>query len=77
MAASRGSAVEGSWLLACYAVGIALPLLACSLFVERTPLLTRWLARHLSGVTRWSGVVLVAIGGLVASGQLAGMEAWL
>jgi cytochrome c-type biogenesis protein len=77
MAASRGSAIEGSWLLACYAAGIALPLLVCSLFVERTPLVTRWLARHLSGVTRWSGLVLVAIGGLVASGRLAGMEAWL
>jgi cytochrome c-type biogenesis protein len=77
MAASRGSALEGSWLLACYALGIALPLLACSLFVERTPRLTRWLARHLAWVTRWSGVALVAIGGLVATGQLAAMEAWL
>jgi cytochrome c-type biogenesis protein len=77
MAASRGSAVEGSWLLACYALGIALPLLACSMFVERTPSVTRWLGRHVAGVTRWSGVALVAIGGLVASGQLAGMEAWL
>ena len=37
MAASERSAAEGSWLLACYAVGIALPLLACSLFVEQDP----------------------------------------
>ncbi len=77
MAASEGSAAEGSWLLACYAVGIALPLLACSLFVERTPSVTRWLGRHVAGVTRWSGLALVAIGTLVASGRLAGMEAWL
>jgi cytochrome c-type biogenesis protein len=77
MAASRGSALEGSWLLACYALGIALPLLACSVFVERTPSVTRWLGHHVAGVTRWSGLALVAIGGLVASGQLATMEAWL
>ena len=77
MAASEGSAVEGSWLLACYAVGIALPLFACSLFVETTPSVTRWLGRHVAGVTRRSGLALVAIGTLVASGRLAGMEAWL
>jgi len=77
MAATHGSAIEGAWLLACYAVGIALPLLACSVFVEHSPRVTRWLSRHVAGVTRWSGAVLVAIGALVASGQLAGMEALL
>ena len=56
---------------------IALPLLACSLFVERTPSVTHWLGRHVAGVTRWSGLALVAVGTLVASGRLAGMEAWL
>lgn len=77
MAASRGSAVEGSWLLACYAAGIALPLLACSLFVERSPGVTRWLARHVGSVTRYSGLLLVAIGVLVASGQLVELESLL
>jgi cytochrome c-type biogenesis protein len=74
MAASRGDAVEGAWLLSWYALGIALPLLACSVFVERTPSVTRWLGRHVGTVTRFSGVALVAIGLLVASGRLSGLE---
>ena len=77
MAASRGSAVEGSWLLAWYSLGIALPLLACSVFVERTPRVTGWLGRHVPELARYSGVLLVAIGVLVASGELVTMESWL
>ena len=77
MAATRASVTEGSWLLACYSLGIAVPLLACSVLVERTPTVTGWLARHVRPVTRYSGLLLVAVGALVASGELAGLESWL
>jgi cytochrome c-type biogenesis protein len=77
MAATGASVAEGSWLLACYSLGIAVPLVACSVVVERTPTVIGWLARHVRPVTRYSGLLLVAVGGLVASGELAGLESWL
>jgi cytochrome c-type biogenesis protein len=76
MAASRHSVAEGSWLLAWYSLGIAAPLLACSLLLERTPEVTGWLARHVRLLGRSSGLLLVAIGVLVASGQLVALESW-
>jgi hypothetical protein len=37
-------------------------------------MVTLWLARHGTAVTRFSGVALVAIGCLVATGRLSGLE---
>jgi cytochrome c-type biogenesis protein len=80
MLAAQGSSAAGSagaglgrsvLLLAAYSLGLALPFLAASLFLDRlTPLMT-WFKRHGRGVLITSGIFLVALGALMALGKLS------
>lgn len=70
LAATRGHAAAGSSLLAVYALGLAVPLIACSVLVDRTEAFTRALGRRTRHVGVASGLTLVLTGALLLSGQL-------
>lgn len=77
LAAGSGSLAYGAALLAAYSVGLGAPFIATALlFGSAGPLLAR-LNRNAAVVNRVSGIVLVAIGVLVATGWLSALTAVL
>lgn len=70
LAATRGHALAGSSLLAVYALGLALPLLACSMLLDRTEAVTRALGRRTRHLGVAAGLALVGVGALLLSGEL-------
>jgi cytochrome c-type biogenesis protein len=67
LASSSGSALRGAGLLAAYAVGFALPFLAVAVLMPTTTLARR-VGPH---IERIAGAMLIALGALLLSGQLA------
>jgi cytochrome c-type biogenesis protein len=76
MAATEGHAATGATLLAIYAAGIAAPLLAASLVVDRAASVTRALARHSRSITVAAGLCVVGVGALVVLGELNDVQRW-
>ena len=77
VAATQGHAVAGAVLLSAYSAGFALPFLASGLLYERlTPLLRR-LRRATPAITVATAAVLVVLGVLLVTDQLAWISARL
>lgn len=68
MAASSASAVAGVGLLACYSLGLGLPFVACALLVNQLEGAFAWIKQHYELVNRASGLLLVVMGVLMATG---------
>jgi len=66
LAASGGDAGRGAVLLGAYAAGFALPFLLIAIFIPTTSLASRFGDR----AERVAGVLLIAVGALLVSGQL-------
>ena len=77
MAATRSHVLAGAALLAAYATGLAAPLLACSVAVERVATVNRAIGRHSQLLSLVTGVTLLAVGSLVLAGQLNTMTRWV
>lgn len=70
-AASTSDTVgKGGLLLACYSLGLAIPFLLTAVAFDRATTAWRWLRDRYVLVTAVSGVVLVAMGLLLLTGQL-------
>ncbi|MBO9532181.1 MAG: hypothetical protein J7513_04310 [Solirubrobacteraceae bacterium] len=69
-AASADTVGTGGVLLAGYGVGLAIPFLLCALLLQRAMGPMRWFTRHHRGVSLVSGLILIAFGVLLATGQL-------
>lgn len=76
MAATRSHVVAGGTLLAAYAIGLAAPLIACSVAVERVPTVSRTIGRHTQLLSLLTGVTLLAVGSLLVAGQLNTLTRW-
>jgi cytochrome c-type biogenesis protein len=61
---------EGALLLACYSAGLAVPFMLTALAFNRATAASRWLRDRWTIVTAISGVVLIAMGVLLLSGEL-------
>lgn len=59
-----------------YALGLGLPFLAISLLLDRATGVTRWLRRSTRQVQVFSGLLLVAMGGLLLTNQLFYIAIW-
>lgn len=59
-----------------YALGLGLPFLAISLLLDRAFTVTRWLRRYTRPVQIFSGLLLVAMGGLLLTNQLFYIAIW-
>lgn len=69
-AASADTVGTGGVLLAGYGVGLAIPFLLCALLLQRAMGPMRWFTRHHRAVSLVSGVILIAFGLLLATGEL-------
>ncbi len=69
-ALSSSSAVHGALLLAFYSAGLAIPFLATALAFERMTSLFAIVKRHFRVVIAGGGLVLIAMGVLIWSGEL-------
>ena len=61
---------EGALLLACYSAGLAVPFLLTAVAFNRATAAFRWLRDRWTIVTAISGVVLIAMGVLLLTGEL-------
>jgi cytochrome c-type biogenesis protein len=61
-------------LLAAYSAGLGLPFIAAGLFLDCLMPLMNWLKRHGDLVRILSGIVLVALGALMATGKLTALS---
>ncbi len=71
-AASADTVGTGGVLLAGYGVGLAIPFLLCALLLQRAMGPMRWFTHHHKGVSLVSGLILIAFGLLLATGELPG-----
>lgn len=76
--ASRGESVGyGVALLAAYSLGLAIPLLLCSLALDKSMALIRRMGPTLPIIERATGVLLLLMGGLLLSGRFSRIISWL
>lgn len=69
-AATSDTVGRGGILLAWYSAGLAVPFLLSAVAFERMTLAFGWIRRHYGVVTAISGVILIAMGALMLTGQL-------
>lgn len=77
LAAGTASAVGGAFLLFVYALGIAVPFLALSLFLDRLAGFLQRTRRFMVLLQRTSGVLLLVVGILMVSGRYGLLTGWL
>ncbi|MFV0360396.1 cytochrome c biogenesis CcdA family protein [Tropicimonas sp.] len=77
MAASESSIGRGTFLLAVYAAGLGIPFLLVAGFFPHLTGAMNWMKRHMRGIERAMGVLLVLIGVLMLTGGFSAMSWWL
>ena len=76
LAATSGTALQGSILLVVYALGLAVPFVAIGVTLSRTPAALRWMNRHHDAIAFVAGLVLILTGVLLFSGSLQRLNAY-
>jgi len=71
LAASQSSMIEGMLLLACYSLGLAVPMLLSALLLEQLREAFDWIKQHYHLINRICGILLVIVGILMAAGILS------
>jgi cytochrome c-type biogenesis protein len=69
-ASVRGTVGQGALLLACYSAGLAVPFMLTAVAFTRATAAFRWLRDRWTVVTAASGLVLIAMGVLLLTGDL-------
>lgn len=69
VAAGTGQAGAGTALLVLYSLGLGLPFIALAVGFSRAQRSLGFLRRHGAGIERFAGLMLVAVGALLASGR--------
>jgi cytochrome c-type biogenesis protein len=74
LAATSGDALQGTYLLAWYAAGMAIPFLIAGLAVGDAQRVTRRIQRHGPLIEILSGMALIIVGVLLISGRLTALN---
>ncbi|HEY5517328.1 MAG TPA: cytochrome c biogenesis protein CcdA [Coriobacteriia bacterium] len=77
LAAGSGHAGEGALLLAAYSAGLGIPFLLAAALLGKAAGVLKWLNRHALVIARVSGVVLMALGALIATDTLGVVTVFL
>lgn len=70
LAATSSATGQGALLLAVYSAGLALPFLASAAAYQRAAATLQWFKRHYTAIQLTSGLLLIAMGVLVFTGEL-------
>lgn len=70
LAASTGGTLPGMAMLVCYSLGLGIPFVLSAVLVEQVEEAAGWVKRHYALVNRICGLLLVAVGLLMATGYL-------
>jgi cytochrome c-type biogenesis protein len=73
-AAIRDTVGEGALLLAIYSAGLAVPFLISAVAFQRATTVFRWLRDRYVIITAVSGCVLIAMGVLIFTGEMADLN---
>jgi cytochrome c-type biogenesis protein len=77
LAASEGSLVRGTMLLAVYAIGLGVPFLLVAAFLPRMTGAMGWMKRNMERIERIMGLLLWTIGLLMLTGGFSAFSYWL
>ena len=70
LASQQGSTVTGILMLLCYSLGLGIPFVLSALLIDRLKTAFDFIKRHYSSINKVSGVLLIVIGILMATGKL-------
>ena len=76
-ASNQETVSKGGVLLAFYSAGLAIPFILSALAFARVTALFRFFRNHYTVITLVSGVVLIAMGVMLYTGDLAQLNSWL
>ncbi|MFQ5664000.1 MAG: cytochrome c biogenesis protein/redoxin [Terriglobia bacterium] len=76
LAATKETVAEGVLLLAIYSLGLGIPFLLTALGINKFLAFYQGFRRHLQWVERFAGVLLIAVGLLVATNQLTWLASY-
>ncbi|MBQ2896541.1 MAG: cytochrome c biogenesis protein CcdA [Oscillospiraceae bacterium] len=70
LASQQGHVVEGMLLLLCYSLGLGVPFLLSAVLIDQLRSAFDWVKRHYNIINAVSGVLLILVGILMATGLL-------
>ena len=70
LASQQGHAVEGMLLLLSYSLGLGVPFLMSALLIDQLRSAFDWVKRHYNVINTVSGLLLIAVGVLMATGLM-------
>ena len=77
LAASNGSIVKGTVLLAFYAIGLGIPFLIFAFFINRLDGMLNFFKQHFGIIERIMGLLLWTVGLLMLTGGFSSISFWL
>src|ERR1700676_2087552 len=77
MAAAEATVAKGAGMLAVYSAGLGIPFLAAAFMIEQFSSLFARMKRHLAGVERAMGVLMVITGIGFLTGSVSAISVWL
>jgi cytochrome c-type biogenesis protein len=77
LAASNGSIVKGTVLLAVYSIGLGIPFLIFAIFINRLDRALKFLKRYFKIIERIMGLLLWTVGLLMLTGGFSSISFWL
>ena len=73
MASQQGSAMIGMGMLLCYSLGLGVPFLISAVLIDQLKSGFNYIKSHYEVINRVCGILLVAVGVLMATGVLSGL----
>lgn len=70
LASQQGSALVGIGMLLCYSAGLGIPFLISAVLIDQLKSAIGWIKRNYAVINRVCGVLLIAVGVLMATGML-------
>jgi cytochrome c-type biogenesis protein len=69
-ASQQGSTLTGMLMLLCYSLGLGIPFLFSAILIDRLKSAFDWVKKHYKPINTLSGIALILVGLLMASGLL-------
>ena len=70
LASQQGHVFEGMLMLLCYSLGLGIPFVISAVLIEYLKSAFQWIKRHYGIINTISGILLIGIGVLMATGLL-------